>query len=149
MAGILNKTIESASASFILSISDLFGPPIPIQGFASDDMFDWDAIKPTETLMGVDGVLSGGAVNVPVIQKVHLQADSPSIAIFNAWYLAQQSTHKAYASSAVVKLPGIGQSFICTTGWLTNYTPVPSAKKLLQPLEFEITWQTVVPVPIA
>ena len=146
---LLNKTIESASASFILTISDLFGPPLAIKGFAPDDMFDTDAVKPTEVVMGADGTLSGGMVYKEIVQKIHLSPDSPSIPIFDAWYTAQQLSRKSFASTAVVTLPGIGKSFICTTGWLTNYTPIPAAKKILQPQEFEITWQTVLPVPIS
>lgn len=149
MASILNKTIESASASFILTISDLFGPPIAIKGFAADDMFDTDAVKPTEVVMGVDGTLSGGMVLKEVVQKIHLSPDSPSIPLFDAWYTAQQQTRKAFAATAIIKLPGIGKSYVCTTGWLTNYTPIPAAKKLLGPQEFEITWQSVNVVPIA
>ena len=145
----LNKTIESASASFILTLSDLFGPPIPIKGFSPDDMFDFDAVKPTEVVMGVDGVLSGGKINHPTVMKVHLAADSPSCLVFDAWYAAQQSTNKAYAAFAIVSLPGIGMMYACAGGWLTNHTPVSSAKKLLQPREFEITWQSVTPSPLS
>ena len=145
---LLNKTTEAASASFILTLSDLFGPPIAIKGFAPDDMFDTDAIKPTETQQGVDGTLSGGMVLTPIVQKIHLNADSPSIALFDAWYNAQVASRKAYAASAIIKLPGLGKSFICTTGWLTSYTPIPPAKKLMMPQEFEITWQTVIPTPL-
>ena len=148
MASILNKTIESASASFILTISDLFGPPIAIKGFAPDDMFDTDAVKPTHVTMGADGVLSGGMVYQETVQKIHLSPDSPSIALFEAWYTAQQASRKAYAASAIIKLPGIGKSYICTTGFLTNYTPIAGAKKMLGPQEFEITWQIVQIVPL-
>jgi hypothetical protein len=146
---LLNKTIEAASASFVLTISDLFGPPIAISGFAPDDMFDTDAVKPTTVTMGVDGILSGGMVFAEVVQKIHLSPDSPSIPLFDAWYNAQQFSRKAYASSAIITLPGIGKQYVCTTGWLTNYTPIPKAAKKLEPQEFEITWQTVVATPIA
>jgi len=144
----LNKTIEAASAKFILTISDLFGPPLSIQGFAPDDMFDFDNIKPTDVVMGVDGVLSGGMVYREIVQKIHLSPDSPSIAIFNAWYTAQQQSRKAYAASAVVTLPGIGMSYICTTGFLTGYSPLPNLKKVMAPQEYEITWQIVQPTPL-
>ena len=152
MASILNfgnKTLESASASFMLSITDLFGPPIGIQGFAPDDMFDFGEVKPTHVVMGVDGTLSGGMVYQEIVQKIHLSPDSPSIALFNAWYTAQQSTRKAYAASAVVKLPGVGLSYICSTGWLTGFKPVADLKKILAPQDMEITWQNVQVVPIA
>ena len=146
---IFNKTIESASASFILTISDLFGPPIAIKGFAADDMFDTDAVKPTDVVMGADGTLSGGMIYSAIVQKIHLSPDSPSIPIFDAWYTAQQQSRKSFAATAIITLPGIGKSFVCTTGWLTNYTPIPSAKKILSPQEFEITWQTVLANPLS
>ena len=143
-----NPTIEAASVSFILTISDLFGPPITIKGFAPEDMFDFDMIKPTEVIIGVDAIASFGMVNVLIPQKVHLSPDSPSIALFDAWYAAQVATRSAYAASAVISYPGLGKQLICSGGGLTGHTIAPTAKKILQPQEYEITWNTVVVVPL-
>ena len=53
-------TITGASAVIMLSVPGLFSTPQQLQGFATDDIFDTAAIASAETLMGVDGNLSGG-----------------------------------------------------------------------------------------
>ena len=42
--------------------------------------------------------------------------------------------------------PAIGLKMIQTTGYLTRYK-LPGAKKLIQPREFQIMWNLVVPQP--
>ena len=53
-------SITSANAILTLAIPLLFPTPVQLQGFAADDVYDIPRIKSVETLMGVDGVLSGG-----------------------------------------------------------------------------------------
>ena len=137
------KTITSANSNFILSITSLFPAPITIQGYAADDAFSADARKPTEVLMGVDGKLSGGYVKHQVVMKIKLQADSPSLFYFDAWATAQDVSNDAYSASAVITMPGNGAKFVLNNGWLTSYKSMPDAKKLLQPQEFEITWESI------
>ena len=71
-------TITGANAVFTLAIAGVFSTPQQVQGFASDDSFAVQAIRRAEVLMGVDGVLSGGKVFMPIPQSVMLQADSIS-----------------------------------------------------------------------
>ena len=142
-------SITSANSILLIGITNLYPVPQQLQGFGVDDAYSMPDVTNAEVVMGVDGTLSGGMVLKEVVQKIHLSPDSPSIPLFDAWYTAQQQTRKAFAATAIIKLPGIGKSYVCTTGWLTNYTPIPAAKKLLGPQEFEITWQSVNVVPIA
>jgi hypothetical protein len=36
-----------------------------------------------------------------------------------------------------------GQEYTCTRGFLTDYKDVPDAKKVLDPLTYEITWELI------
>jgi hypothetical protein len=141
-------SITSANAVFMLSISTIFPSPQQLQGWASDDAFTTAVMKIAETMMGVDGLLSGGYVNVPVEQEVALQADSPSNAIFDQWRAAQLQVQDVYTATATIQLPGLGLKWAMTKGFLTGYPPLPDVKKLLQPKKFGLTWQSVVPAPI-
>ena len=140
------KTITSANASFVLSITGLFPAPIVLQGFAADDMFTTDPQKPVEVSMGVDGKLSGGFVKHQIVQKIKLSPDSPSIFYFDAWLAAMNTANDAFSASAIVTMPGNGAKYALINGWLTSYKGVPDAKKLLQPQEFEITWESITKV---
>jgi len=140
--------ITAANAVFLISVPAVLPVAQQIQGFAADDIFDFEDVDATETLMGVDGVFSGGMVFMPKPQNIMLQADSASNAFFDAWNQAQQVAMAAYPASAVITLTGIGTSWALSTGYLTRYKPAPDAKRLLQPRRYRITWGKVVPTPV-
>jgi hypothetical protein len=139
--------ITSANAVLSLAIPPLFPVPQNLQGFAADDVYDVPQIRSVETLMGVDGVLSGGFVYVAVLQRIMLQADSPSNAVFDQWWSQMQATQSVYVANGVIRLPSISTKFVQTTGYLTGYKPAPAARRVLQPREFEITWNSIQPQP--
>jgi hypothetical protein len=139
--------ITGANASLQLTQATLFPVPQQIQGFAADDIYDLDEIESVETLMGVDGVLSGGFVWKPQSQSIMLQADSPSNAFFDAIQSQQIAANTTYVLNGVLTLPAIGLKFIQTTGYLTGYK-LPGAKKLIQPRRYRIMWNLVLPAPV-
>lgn len=141
-------SITGATAVIMLTIPALFPVPFQLQGFAADDVYDTDDLQSAETLMGVDGKLSGGFVYVPVVQRYALQADSPSITYFDEWWSAQQALREVLSVNGLVSLPSLGRKWTMTKGFLTGYKPVPDGKKLLQPQRFGITWESVFPAVI-
>lgn len=139
--------ITAANASIALVIPPLFTTPQIIQGFATDDVFDVPEVESVETMMGVDGVLSGGFVFKPIEQLLHLMADSGSIEVFDTWFVQQYAAQSTYVASGTVNLPAISKSFTFINGYLVGYKPLPQAKKLLQPQPFRIRWNLVAPNP--
>lgn len=141
-------SITSANSVFTLSVATLFSVPQQLQGYAADDAFTTAALKAAETMMGVDGFLSGGFVFVAIEQGITLQADSPSNALFDQWYAAQTQVKDIYNAAATIQLPSLGVKFTMTKGFLTDYTIIPDAKRVLQPRKYGITWQSAIPAPI-
>ena len=140
--------ITSANAVFTISVPLLLPVPQRLQGFAVDDIFDMDEVDATDTMMGVDGILSGGMIYAPKMQNVKLQADSPSISFFDAWYAGQQAGIAAFAAQGIVTFPSLGTTYALITGFLSRYKPMADAKKVMQPRSFRITWQSVTPAPV-
>ena len=136
------STITAANAVVMFSIPGLFPIPQQLQGFAADDVFDTDPIESAEVLMGVDGNLSAGFVYVPIQQSYALQADSPSVFIFDTWWAAQQQIKDIFFANASVQLPSLNKKWVMTRGVLTNYKTAPDARKILQPQKFRISWQS-------
>lgn len=136
-------SITSANSVFMLAVPDLFPVPVKLQGYSADDAFMADAVVVAETLMGVDGKLSAGYVPNPTVITVTLQADSPSIALFEAVVQAMQAARDTYALSATIAIPGVSRAYACVKGFLTEYKPMPDAKKLLQPVTYKITFESV------
>lgn len=135
------STITSANAVYMLAVTGLFPVPQRLEGFAADDVFDTEALTVAEVVMGVDGRLSAGYTPVPVKQNISLQADSPSIQLFETWYLAQKAAKEVYFCSGIVRLPSVGRSYVLTNGVLTSYPSISDAKKTLQPRKFSVTWE--------
>lgn len=141
-------SITSANSVLILSQPILFPTPQQIQGFAVDDIYELEEIQIAETLMGVDGVLSGGFVWSKVPQRIMLQADSASNAFFDTIATQTLAAQDVYPISGLISLPGISAKFTQVNGFLENWKPAPDAKKTLMPRTFRITWNKVFPAPM-
>lgn len=141
-------SITAANAVFLLSIPGLIPVPVQLKGFAADDIFGTDPLGTVETSMGVDGVLSGGFVNVATRQNITLQADSASNALFDTWNAAQKALQDTLPAVGSVWLTSIGTKWAMTVGFLTEYPGVHSAGRTLRQRRYGITWQNALPAPI-
>lgn len=140
--------ITGASATLLLTIPGLLVVPTPLSGFAVDDIFDTDDVVMGETLMGVDGIMSGGVVFEPTPQDISFQADSPSIAIFEAWDAAQQANLQVFFAQMNATFPSLGRSYQCIQGELVRGKRLPPVKRLVQPRKWRIMWQAVSAIPV-
>lgn len=142
------RTITSANSVFSLAVLNLFNVPQKIQGYSADTAFTTDPVASAEAHMGVDGLLSGGFTPQPRKIKIKLQSDSDSVLIFDQWFAAQQASRELYYANATIDIPALGKSFACRKGILTSYKQIPDAKKVLDPSEYEITFESVTSAPI-
>jgi hypothetical protein len=149
MGGFLNaltggaSTITSANSVISITVAGLFPSPVQLQGYSTDKAWDTAAVVLTETQIGVDGRKTAGLVFNPVKQTYSFQADSPSVAIFEAIYSAQRIARDVYYITAIIDLPATGQSYICNKGTLEDYNSVASAGKVLNAREFSINWASI------
>jgi len=141
--------LTGANASIAILVPALFSTPQVLQQFAADNVFEVPEITPTETVMGVDGVLSGGMVFVPIEQEFMLQANSPSIDLFDNWWLQQIAGQTTYPASGTTIMPGLKKMWQMVNGFLINYKPLPQVQRLAQPQRFRIRWNGVAPQPTA
>lgn len=142
-----NRTLTAANSNLLISVASIFPLPIKIQGFSADDITDMDSVTSKETSMGIDGRLSAGFVPAPITQNITLQADSPSIDFFEDWFTYERQSRDAYVATGQLILPATGKTYAMTRGFLTNYAPIPAARRTLQPRRFTIIWENVAPAP--
>lgn len=138
-----DTTITSANSVLTLVIAGLFPAPVQLQGYASDKAFTTEAVDLAEVQMGVDGRMTAGFVPNPTKQTITLQADSPSKDIFTALIQAMKTAREVFYISGTLSLPSTGESFTMTRGILTNAKQIPDAQKVLQPVDYVITWESV------
>lgn len=142
------KTITSANAQFLLTVVPIFPVPFQIQGFSSDAAFLFDTVDAAETVMGVDGKMSAGFTPFITPQQVTLQADSPSVQLFDDILAAQKLAKELYFLYGTIALPGVKKSYVMTKGALKRITQAPPAGKVLQPQAYQIDWEDVAPTPL-
>lgn len=143
-----DTTITSANSVFTLVIPGLFPAPVTLHGYSSDKAFATEALNLAEVNMGVDGRMTAGYTPMPVKQTITLQADSPSKTIFTALMQAMKTAREVFYISASIALPATGEAFTCTRGILTLGKQIPDAAKVLQPMDYEITWESVNATPL-
>jgi hypothetical protein len=141
-------TLTSANCILFLSQPILLPTPVQIEQFAADDVYGVDRIKSVEVLMGVDGVLSGGFVFAEIMQHFYLQANSPSnVEVFDKIWTQMVAAKDVYPLNGSITLPAIKTKFTMSNGFLTDYSPAPDAKKILQRRQYTITWNSIGPSP--
>lgn len=140
--------ITSANAVLTLSVTDFLPVPQRIQGFATDDIFSVGRVAPVETMMGIDGNLSAGFLFTEKKMEITLMAGSPSNSFFDAVQQAQEAAVQPLTITGVLTLPSRGKSYNLVNGFMTGYPPTENAKKVLQPRQFEITWENIQASPV-
>ena len=138
-------SITAANAVVTLTIPGVYSSPQQLQGFDVDDVFDIDAVDVAETKIGVDGIMSSGYIFFITPWTVALQADSPSISLFETWLATQKAAGILYPANGLVTLQATGQKYTMTNGVLKNMKQMTPAKKVLQPRQFKIDWQRIDP----
>jgi len=141
--------ITSANAVLTLAAPGVLSVPQQIQGFSTDDIYTVAPVSPVETMMGIDGNLSGGFVYTEKKMEITLMAGSPSNSFFDALQAAQEAAIQPFILSGVLTLPSNGIQAQLVIGYLTRYPPLPNGKKVLQPRVYEVTWQNINVSPVS
>jgi hypothetical protein len=141
------RSITAADAIYMLGVTGLYNSPQLLQGYAADAAFDTDSVQNAQTVMGVDGIMSAGYVPVERSQTITLQADSPSVGIFDQWAQANETGRTVYFAFGTIILPATQRKYALTRGVLMTYPPMPGVGKTLKPVSYGITWQSITPAP--
>lgn len=143
----MSTSITSANAAFMLAIAGLFTTPQQLQGWGVDEAFSAEQVENKEIKLGVDGLMSVGWV--PTLIKVPLTflADSPSLAMFDTWFNAENQQQDTFYASGVLNSPGLRKVWTFSHGVLSKYTPLPEAKKTFDMQRMELTFRTSVAAP--
>lgn len=139
-------TITSATASFTLSVAQVFPTPVTLQGFGPDDAFDIEDVDTAETMVGVDGTGVAGWIPRQVTQTITFLASSPSCDIFDQWLQAMDTISDILYATGLIRIPAIGKQYSMPLGTLRRYKTAPDAKRVLQPRRYNIVW---LPQPFA
>lgn len=130
-----------------LTVEALFPQAQRLQGYSADDAFDTEAVENGEYSMGIDGKLSAGFVWNEVPFTITLQADSPSLTLFEQVYQYEQSNRTKLTNNLTVSLPAVSKRYDFKSGFMRSYK-APSGKKILQPAVVVFVFQQMQVSPL-
>lgn len=142
------SSITSANAVLVLTAVNLFPVPQKIEGWSSDSSFMHDDAALAETQMGVDGRLTAGFTPMEKVQNLKLQADSPSVQVFDLIKQTTEVTRDVVWLAGTLTIPATGEVFTFTRGVLQTAPVAKSSQKVLQPQNYRIVWESVKRSPI-
>jgi hypothetical protein len=140
-------TLTNANSSMAMTTEALYPSAQRIQGYATDDAYEGAAVENGEYLMGIDGKLSAGFVFNAAGLTMTLQADSPSLLLFENIYQYEQTNRTKLLQQVTISIPGLGRRYSYKDGYMTSYK-VPAGKKIMQPAVVEFTFARAVMTPL-
>ena len=141
-------TLTTANSVMTMTTEALFTSAQRIQGYAADDAFDPEAVENGEYSMGIDGTLSAGFVFNELPLTITLQADSPSLTLFEQIWQYEYSNRTKLQQQFVITVPGPGKRYEYSNGYMRSYK-APSGKKILQPAVVVFIFEELQISPIA
>jgi hypothetical protein len=145
-------SITSANAKLTLTVRSTSGiivGPFTVEGYAADTGFGVEAVESAEVLMGMDGRMAGGFLPRITRFSLSLMANSPSIALMEAWDNAQKILGDVLIADGFLAAPSLGRAYALVKGVLTRLTPIPTARRTFsEPVVYEISWESVTAAPI-
>ena len=141
------STLTSANSILSLGVQGVFNTPQTIQGFEVDDGVLSQAVQRAEVRQGLDGYMAGGKVYNPYVVDIHLMPTSPSWQFFEAVQNAQEGAGEVFQFFGSLTIPGVNRFYSMTNGIMTSETPFAAVRKTLQPLVFQITFESIVSNP--
>lgn len=139
--------ITASNAIFMLSVATIFPAAQKLQGFSADAAFATDAVEIAQVGKGVDGKMFAGYTPYNTPQNITIMPDSPSLQLFLQWVQTMKATQGIFVAQGSVSIPSIGQKWTLSNGVLTRVPSIPSVQKVLQAMEFQITWDNVDAAP--
>lgn len=143
----MSATLTVANSVLSIQVEGLYPQGIILSGYAADNVFEAGEVENGEYSMGIDGKLSKGFVFNQIPFTLTLQADSPSLSVFEQIYQTEQSGRTKLDVNLTVTLPSTGKRYNLTDGAMRSYK-APAGQRILQPgvVQFVFARQTFVTI---
>ena len=139
-------TLTTANAVITATVEALYPSAQLIQGFAADDAFGFAEVENGEYSMGIDGKLSAGFVFNEIPFTVTVQADSPSLILFENIWNYEVANRTKLQQDWTVQVPALGRRYTLSSGYMRTYK-ASDGKKILQPAVVQLVFGRISPAP--
>ena len=132
-------TLTVANSVVSMTVEALYPSSQRLQGYAADDAFDFTETENGEYQMGIDGTLSAGFVFNEVPFTITLQADSPSLTLFENIWNYETANRTKLTHNWTITIPDLARRYDLKNGFVKSYK-APSGKKILQPAVVQLVF---------
>ena len=132
-------TLTVANSVVSMTVEALYPASQRLQGYAADDAFDFTETENGEYQMGIDGTLSAGFVFNEVPFTITLQADSPSLTLFENIWNYETANRTKLTHNWTITIPDLARRYDLKNGFMKSYK-APSGKKILQPAVVQLVF---------
>jgi hypothetical protein len=140
--------ITDADAIIMLTVENLYGSGVQIQGFSADTAWTAGDAQIAEARMGVDGKLSAGYTPSPRTINISLEASSPSLEVMRNIVASSQLNNAVYTCSMQITIPSQKKEYSLTNGVLHTAHDLSDGKKVLDPSQFTFIFEKCKPSSI-
>ena len=112
--------VTSANVQIILACEDLYPSGVKLEGFSADSVMTADGVDQSENRRGVDGRMVSGVVKNIQPVSIVLEANSPSLEVFETIRDAMSANCKPYELTLTVFVPALEKTIVFRRGALKN-----------------------------
>ena len=135
--------VTSANAQLVLACETIYPSGVQLNGFSTDSVMSSDPVDRTEARQSVDGRLVAGVIYNPQPVAITLEANSPSLEVFETIRDAMAHNKKPYALTLTVVLPALDKTVVYRRGVLVSGPTIPALGRTLQPTTWTMQFQEV------
>lgn len=143
----MGATLTTANSSIAMTVEALYPSGVLLQGYAADNIFEVGEFENAEASMGIDGKLSKGFVFNPIPLTLTLQADSPSLVVFEQIGKREVTTRNKLDIGLTITLPANGRRYTLKDGFMRSYK-APAGQRILQPGVINLLFARIEPSEI-
>lgn len=140
-------SITSANASVQL-VCALFPAGLKFENFAVDNAWTQELIQQIEARMGVDGMISFGYTPSPKPISFQFQPNSATVDRLDYLVQAQDLAKEAIICQMVITLKSIKKIVTLTNGACITNKLLPNAARVLDPMQYDFTFESANVVPM-
>ena len=130
-----DRTLTSANSVLLIRAKGFNNNWVKIEGYAADNAFDFGQGTIGETVIGVDGVQSGGFTPYEVDFNIQLQANSESRSYFDKLINHINDQQETVPVEFSCEIPSIHKRY-SASGFLVSIPGGTNARKLLESVTY-------------
>ena len=132
-----NRTLTATDAIVAVSVQGLFSVPQIVDGFEIDNAWQLSDTTIAQTVMTLDGELTGGYVPSIVDFTVNILPTSNSKQFFDVWMQNSRQNQTMFKGLFNITIPALSANYTLSNVILVTGKVLPNVNSILQPVSYK------------